>query len=70
MSAPISRDDLSHLPREKARRLREMFDVDRWPDPADDGLDHAPGEARPIDNNPPWAIEDAPPPAPGEEGSS
>lgn len=41
--------ELDHLDPEKADRLRELFDVENWPDPLDDGLAHPPGDCRPID---------------------
>lgn len=49
--------ELDHLDPEDAERLRELFDLENWPDPLDDGLDHPPGDARPIDGPLPIELE-------------
>lgn len=71
MSA-FSEAELEHLDPEKADRLRRMFDYTPPLEPLEIGewpYEHVPGEFRSIVDEPPVALENAPPPAPGEEGS-
>lgn len=58
MSGAFAVGELDHLPPAKRRRLLDLFDVEQWPDPLEDGLEHSPGEARPIEGPLPIALED------------